>query len=446
MIKADLKQIWGSYCDTDKLVDDMMSLLTKYRHDNTEHGVCSMLDTYFTNKRNLIDLFIKSSGYIGDMRICLDVELERHGNASEVFNFIENFPHKVDARQLFIKYVDDNGKTLADYQVTGIKRFKARNLLYGDIAERLVDNKEAKRKFMHDGSTKASHMALDEFCQRTFTFSTNHQSVLQTETAENLTQYEINATFVGGMKTSRAFNRFCTAYGVDKLPEYNRLFAKYSDMVSGLKRKVKFYISLNPLDYLTMSFGNSWSSCHTIDKENSRNMPSSYQGMHCGGTVSYMLDKTSFITFVHEHAMKHYEDGKLYRNMFHYGNDVLIQGRVYPQGNDGATDLYREFRKIVQDEFSELLGLKENVWIRRNRSCGENTDTYGVHYADYLHFDGCNASYPSEMPHVARNIVDIGHKRICPNCGKEVSNREDGGYLTHENCDRVDRDEDDEWF
>ena len=27
MNKADLKQVWGNYCDTDKLVDDMMTLL-----------------------------------------------------------------------------------------------------------------------------------------------------------------------------------------------------------------------------------------------------------------------------------------------------------------------------------------------------------------------------------------------------------------------------------
>jgi hypothetical protein len=32
MNKADLKQAYGHYCDTDKLVDDIMRLLTKYYH------------------------------------------------------------------------------------------------------------------------------------------------------------------------------------------------------------------------------------------------------------------------------------------------------------------------------------------------------------------------------------------------------------------------------
>ena len=435
MFKADLKQAWGSVCDTDKLVDDMMELLTKYGHDNTEHGVCMLLDKYFENKGNLIRLFQKSDKYIGDMRICLDAELERHNNSYDVYRFIESFPTNVGAKQLFLKTRDEHGKTVDDYQAIGVKSFKARSLIYGNVAERLVEYKANKDKFLPDGTTKASLQEFQTFAAQTYEFCENYQSKLQTETVEKLTRYKINATFVGGMKTSRAFNRLCACHGVDKLPEYNRLFAQYSDMVSGLKRKVKFYISLNPLDYLTMSFGNSWSSCHTIDRENTREMPSSYRGMHCGGTISYMLDCTSFITFVHDHAMTHYEDGKIYRNMFHFNNGTLIQGRVYPQGNDGATDLYKEFRQIVQAELSKLLELNADAWVKRNRGCGENTVSTGVHYADYLNFEGCNTSYPSEMPDAAHQLVEIGHKRICLVCGGELGNGEDSGILAHIDCD-----------
>lgn len=39
MIKAELNARWGMYCDTDKLVTDMMALLNKYNHECTEHGV-----------------------------------------------------------------------------------------------------------------------------------------------------------------------------------------------------------------------------------------------------------------------------------------------------------------------------------------------------------------------------------------------------------------------
>lgn len=62
--KANLKEAWGQYCDTDKLVDDVMSLLTKYNHRNSEHGVCIMLNEYFTNKKDLIELLQKSEHYM----------------------------------------------------------------------------------------------------------------------------------------------------------------------------------------------------------------------------------------------------------------------------------------------------------------------------------------------------------------------------------------------
>ncbi len=63
MNKADLKAKWAAYCDTDKLVDDAMNLLTKYGHKNTEHGICVLLDTYFTNKKSLMDMFKESVHY-----------------------------------------------------------------------------------------------------------------------------------------------------------------------------------------------------------------------------------------------------------------------------------------------------------------------------------------------------------------------------------------------
>ena len=100
MNKADLKQVWGNYCDTDKLVDDMMALLTKYHHENTEYGVCTVLNQYFVSKKQLIDLFTKSTSYIGNMRICLDVELSRNSNSREIKDFVCNFPHSVGAMPL----------------------------------------------------------------------------------------------------------------------------------------------------------------------------------------------------------------------------------------------------------------------------------------------------------------------------------------------------------
>jgi hypothetical protein len=449
MFKAELKERWGMYCDTDKLVTDMMELLNKYEHDCTENGVCTILDKYFTNKKPLIDMFLTSESYIGNMRICIDVEMERNSNPTEIQRFCENFPDNVNAREIFYKYVDENGKTLKDYSRVGVRRFKARHLCYGDIGTALADNIANRKKFHSSGVTIESSKAYDDFWGMIYGFRHSPSANLASPTVAILTEYKINGRFVAGMKTSRAFNRVCSIYGVDKLPNYNKMFAEYADMVSNLKRKMKFYISLNPLDYLTMSFGNSWSSCHTIDKRNKRGMPNSYSGMHCGGTMSYMLDGTSIITYVHDHATEDHEEGRFYRNMFHFNNGTLIQGRVYPQGNDGATDLYKTFRRFMQIELTKLLGLNADDWLKRTTSCCENVASYGVHYRDYEHFGDCNVSYPREMPSAASNIVRVGHSRICPWCGYEVSDNDDSGYLHHEDCDAAaedrENDDDDAW-
>lgn len=442
MFKADLKARWGMYCDTDKLVDDMMALLNKYRHDCTEYGVCKILDVYFTNKKDLIDMFKTSENYVGNMRICVDVEMERNTAPSAIKHFCEEFPGKVEAKSVFYKYVDENGKSLEDYSRTGVKRFKARQLCYGSIGTTFTDNVANRSKFNGNGVFIPSVKEYDNFWYMIYGFRFSRGAKLDPATIDELTQYKINGKFVAGMKTSRAFNRVCSIYGVDKLPNYNKLFAEYADMVSGLKRKLKFYISLNPLDYLTMSFGNSWSSCHTIDKKNQRGMPNSYSGMHCGGTMSYMLDGSSIITYVHTKATEDHEEGKLYRNMFHFNNGTLVQGRVYPQANDGATDLYKTFRRFMQIELTKLMGLNADDWVRRTTACYENVASYGVHYRDYEHFDGCSVSYPREMPNAASNIVIVGHSRICPWCGYEVSDNEGSGYLHHANCDDVEHDDD----
>lgn len=434
MIKADLKAKWGKYCDTDKLVEDAMALLTKYNHRNTEHGVCKMLDTYFTNKKNLIVMFKRSSHYVGDMRIVLDVELERDNNVYEVREFINGFAKKVEAEQAILTKKDAQGKTLDDYMRTGVASFRAIDLMSEDIRNRLAQNSENRKQFGNNGYTVDSLSTLANFERIIQRFRNNPEVTIKASTAEFLQEHETSGRYTTGMKTSRAFNRVCTVHKVNERPNYNRLFAKYSDMVSGLKRKMKFFISLNPLDYLTMSFGNSWASCHTIDRSNRRGMPNDYHGAYCGGTVSYMLDSTSIITYAHDGMPENYEDGKIYRNMFHYENGLLIQGRIYPQGNDGSTDLYKTFRKFMQDELSEMLGNTNGAWVRRTTSCGDNTSTCGVHYPDYIHFGSCNVSYPSWMPDARNWVVNIGHARVCPNCGNEVSNGESSGRLICYRC------------
>lgn len=428
--KENLKEAWGQYCDTDKLVDDVMSLLTKYNHRNSEHGVCTMLNEYFTNKKDLIELLQKSEHYMGDMRMMIDIELARENSARDICDFCDNFYVNVGASKLLLKYEDENGKKLEDYLRTGVKYITAKDLMKREVVSKLKKITDVQSKFADDGATIASHANEDACYNVVRKFRGISFSTISKEFSDSMDEkYKVRE----GMKTSRAFNRVCGFYGVDKLPEYNKLFAQYADMVSGLKRKLKFFISVNPIDYLTMSFGVNWASCHTIDKENRRHMESSYRGMYCAGTVSYMLDATSIITFVHDHVPTDWEDGKIYRCMFHYGKDILVQGRVYPQGNDGNTDLYKVFRNYVQNEITPLIGITDTTWMKKTSGdVAGNVSSCGLHYKDYVQFSYCNVSYPRERSLAKDNVIMIGHTGICPYCGREFS--ADKGAISHANC------------
>lgn len=121
--------------------------------------------------------------------------------------------------------------------------------------------------------------------------------------------------------------------------------------------------------------------------------------------------------------------------MFHFGGDgVLLQGRVYPQGNDGCTDLYKEFRNIMQKEMAKLIGLNSNAWTKRSRI--SNIASEGCHYRDYTNFADCNISYPTERLQCLDQVITIGSDRICPNCGHSADGLSSSN-LSHYSCTAV---------
>ncbi len=428
MNKSELKTKWGKYTDTDKLVEDIRTLLTTYRHRNSEHGVCVMLDRYFTHKQSLIELLSKSKNYAGDMRIITNKEFDRGNLKSDIQSFCREFLTTVDAKSMLLSYKDDDGKTISDHIKTG-KTFISPSQLH-DKKVKTVDYYQLP--FTCEGYTKASDNICSGFHNYINKFYYITDPTLSDNNEKNFAEINSNIKLAKGMKTSRAFNRVCDTYGISKSPHYNKLFARYADMVSGLTRNLDFVISVNPYDYLTMSFGNSWSSCHTIDKNNLRRLPTGYSGGYCGGTLSYMLDKSSIITYVIDKNEDPREGGKIYRNMFHYGNNTLIQSRIYPQGNDGATDLYTKFREFMHAEFNALFETEDEPWtVKKGKDwCQENTTSYGVHYRDYIYVRDCNVSYLANKERQRRR-VEIGSTGICPYCGQPITS---SSSLSHSSC------------
>lgn len=435
MNKQELSAKWSKYCDINKLVDDAMALMKENGHAHTEHGICTLLDTYFKQKAPLINMFMTSKNYIGNMRIAVEKEFDRTIDPRGVRQFFSNLESRLYTNEM-LKTVDENGKTLFDNLLTGKKSFCISELPS-------ADTQTAKRKSVsafdyNTFATRKSHQ--DRFnLEDIFCFFYNYYHPVMNG------DYHPNEdiTIPNGTKTSRAFNKICMHYGVDKLhPEtkvvngvektvypYDREFAVYSDLVSCGTRKMHFVISLNPLDYFTMSCGVNWNSCQHIRTGGAK-----------GGAISYMLDKVSIITFVVENLNGDIHNiPKVYRQMYHYEKNLFVQNRLYPQGNDGATNLYDKFRNIMIEEFTELLGT-DNEWkhkvgpeycsphIREGRGY--------MHYRDYGHNRNVSIFYPeNNEPKIQEQVMIIGHMGICVNCGKPYQHSGRFNHMWRSECE-----------
>ncbi len=274
---------------------------------------------------------------------------------------------------------------------------------------------------------------------------------------------------VNGQKWSRYIGSFCKAVGLDKIVDirteiytnpttgevtkrqkdmgYNYHFALLADSINPLEIKGKtFVISLNLIDYLTMSFGTNWASCHTIDKNNARGCHGHYNGEWSSGTLSYALDDVAIIAYIvdEENAPKedrneHHKYGKdvpyclrdkEHREVVAWQNDKLYFGRVYPDGRDGGEEgIAAQFREIIQQIFAECLDTS-NLWTTKKGVCEVPTYVHGnregfTAYDDWKHYDDCAVSFLRRIDGILNEEpIIIGALPICPKCGEQHDHQE----------------------
>ena len=366
------------------LLDNMKELLSEYDYDYTQDALDAIIDTWATNKSGLIAAFKKHPNYVeGKFMIAFDQDYTREIDTIAVSKFSD---------------------WLVGYPIRELR---------DEIPEELI--KQRKREYCTylPDSLYWLLSGLSTIARRTISESTADEI--------NVMLPDIHAHT--GQKTSRVINKICTYLGYNKHPDYNREFAKYADALSPITIKRHTVLSLNPLDYLTMSFGNSWASCHTIDKENKRGMPNNYSGCYSSGTISYMLDQSSMVFYTVDASANGEElwnEPKINRQMFHYGEEKLVQGRLYPQDNDGAQgdELYNSYRAIVQEIMAQILEVP-NLWtVSKGTSAADRfICTYGTHYKDYQNYSNCTLSRLKGSEN--DNYITVGHDPICIYCGCE---------------------------
>lgn len=392
------------------LIDEMIKLLSKYGYNYSLDALNNIIDEWAEQKSELITAFMNHPKYVeGKFMIAFSQDYQRPLDISEVLNFE--------------RYIINNAfETCENYQP-----------------------EEIKKQYEAGVFPFTTHKVYALFADLSSNFRETYVNERMKEIVNNaLPEVRIHI----GEKTSRVINKICQYLGYSKHPSYNQKFARCADALNPITIKRHTIISINPLDYLTMSFGNSWSSCHTIDKNNERGMPNNFSGCYSSGTISYMLDESSIVFYTVDASYDgndFWAEPKITRQMFHFSNNKLVQGRLYPQDNPDD-NTYSQYRNIIQEQlalvfnFNNLWRLQKGYEVMR-----DNIQTRGTHYCDYLQYQNCTLSTISELSN--DNKVNIGASPICIRCGKrhDVEGNIDhcSTIITCACCGRIIEDEDD---
>lgn len=243
-----------------------------------------------------------------------------------------------------------------------------------------------------------------------------------------------------GEKMSRAFGKLFRKWGITNWVDitgknmYEYYFAKLADALNPLSITRHTVLSVHPCDYLLMSNGTGWRSCHNID-----------DGCYCAGTWSYMLDDLSMIFYTVDASFDNcdkniYTAKKIMRQMFFYKQGLLHQSRLYPQDSDGDKITNDTFRSAVQEVIA-FCEDEPNLWRLITGDAGREycRTAYGaLQYPDY-EYEYCNLSTTSLLKAFGDNTPDeiyIGAPPVCPVTGKEYDNEEVmvGNVVRCSNC------------
>jgi hypothetical protein len=451
-------------------LSEIMTELPKYRYDCDYHynptteGVKAILDEYFANKGWLYPVFENHPQYKGNGQIVFSSDYHRKVNKIGVQQFCEwccdtlldiykekaprlmgmtynelcLYYRKLDTicdSMLYLSSIEI-GQSKIDCRVNNMTvsdMLKEKRKVYLLKLELCTQVKEVCTE------NNSGHIANEDVNRINILFnifnyiSDNVMSVATEDFAEAINYYGRMAGYdkikaVKGQKVSRIINKVCRMLGIDKNPDYGKRIAQLGDDINEMLIRRHTVISINPWDYLSMSFGDSWSNCSTIDKLNDRHINGgehTYHGDSGSGTLSYMLDPSTVIYYMvdESYSGNEYElQPKTHRCLFYLGEDKMIQGRVYPKTNDGDNTIYEEIRTIMQKVVSEMFKVN-NLWTMKQgaSACGSVTETYGTHYPDYTRYDCCTVCWHNNGIQVYKNNkpMIIGHNPICIQCGRE---------------------------
>ena len=218
-----------------------------------------------------------------------------------------------------------------------------------------------------------------------------------------------------GQKASKIINKICTVMGWNKFENFNQKYSELSDCINPIKVRRHTSLSINIIDYLLMSNGSNWKSCHNIHEP----------GCYSSGTISYALDNTTMIFYTVDASYngdKIELEKKTTRQVISYNDYCFLQSRLYPAENDTASEsIYTDIREIVQKIFADCLEVN-NLWVRSKNDVHSvvRHGEYATCYPDWQYNGRGNYSISTlkeRTSELQRKIV-VGAQPICIECGE----------------------------
>lgn len=382
----------------ENLTNDMCRVLREHNYSHDKTAVRKIVSKSLAAKEELIDIFRKNP-YWNEEQLCI--------------HFEHDYDRKIqpEAYRIFLNWLwaasEERNRAEGIPTMDSVHTEEANRGIFGEyynIYDELVE--------------LPAETILPEFEEEENLnyWGRDRQKKYQNALAR-INQLDEKWNFRPGMKLNRVVNKICVKYGWDKLVGYDRKYATFSDSMTPLKVKRQTTISVNPIDFLLMSHGNSWKSCHWIGWDESE------AGCYSSGTVSYMLGEDSFIvSAIDENASgeRLAEEPKILRQVFGYHDYQLLQSRLYPQDCDsGAKELYDNIRGMVEEIIAQAID-EPNRWTKD----AMNVQSDGTAYQDWNCMNVCSMHTLLNHKDDVKEPIMMSREPICVKCGCEHGNEE----------------------
>lgn len=351
-------------------------------------------------KSKLFEIFKNSPYHNGKGQLILPMEIERPIDEDVIYDYAYYI------KNVAVKYYLNEEATIDGYthgracdQKDGIARFiRAVDYMMLSDEDVVIKGKpfsEYRKDYEAIKDIVYKFECSDEYCYINYKYVSKENKSLydkaviisdaikhcigkQLENAEDIEKLAKafpNSQCREGIKITRVVQKCLKELGLyqiamEKEQEiFNKRYAKWCDAVSPMKIKKWSVLSINFVDYITMSHGNSWTSCLNTDKYRRFTSGMYSSGCNSKRTLDYALDKTTmvFYTIDENYDGDDWElQPKCTRQLFHFGEGKLVQARLYPQSDTSRRNIYTQYRENVEKLLADAME-EANLWSSPER-------------------------------------------------------------------------------